>query len=106
MIEQAMVVSLVFVVLYVILVLQSATLARWYGASSYYLHSIGWVLLGCQRLWRFYQIPSQWMRLRDQGWQPPAHLPMSEWVATGVIMAALVLFIIGYDRRRVALRDL
>lgn len=101
-----MIISAVFMILFVILIVQSASLARWYKAPSYYLHAVAWVLLGCQRLWRFTQIPAQWVRLREQGWTPPEHLPMEESVASGVVIVALLLFIIGYDRRRVALQDM
>jgi hypothetical protein len=105
-IEQALIITVILIIEYLVLIWQSLTLARLHQSKAYWLHAAGWFILGAVRVFRFVRTPATLTSLRDRGWTPPSTFTFEEYASTFLVMFALLLFAIGYEKRRRSQRSI
>jgi hypothetical protein len=92
-------VTIAYLVLYGVILVQNFGLYRMVGSTSYLIVSLGWLGLALVQVWRILRIPIYLLREQARGGIPES-LTIEQWLTLGLPAIPLLIFIVGLDKRR------
>lgn len=103
LIDQYLLISFLFTVLYGVVVAQAIALYRVLKSSAWMFLASGFVIAGLRLLWGLVRLPSAILKAQGKG-QIPDSLTTEQYILIGGAFIALGLWIAGFDRLRRDLR--
>ena len=105
LIDQYLLISFVFTVLYGVIIAQAIALSRLLRSAAWWLIAGGFVLTGARLLWGLLRLPSAIVKAQAKG-QIPDSLSTEQYLLIAVAFVTTGLWIAGFDKLRRDLRKI